>query len=321
MKMKSLLRLSLIILLALVLFSGCRLASAPTTDGSTQVDLPVTAEPQSLTTRQPSATSQPTALPEPTQDPNQVREQGASHAAQAYFTAVSEGKTEDAADLISSFSLMFFQITRGDAVKALQAQETASASWSDFKILDVQPFDEQTILVHVTYAEKGSDQTTTTATPQPTEIVNSTPTAQSDIAANNVEAVWPMRLERGEWYYNWDNVIDFHTLSVEAQTTKEITILPNRLTRYSDRIQLSMLVQNRSNAIVVFGQSNETLGTFSFGDKQVIADNTRWVLSPLSTLPGATLEIKGLFTELPDKVEIRKWNNYEVKPWFEFQLK
>lgn len=320
MKIKSLVRLSSILLLVAVLFSGCRLTSVTTADVPLQTDLPVTAEPQSMPTTQPRATSQPTALPEPTQDPNQVREQGASQAAQAYFAAVSEGKTEDAADLISSFSLMFFQITRGDAIKALQAQEITGVSWADFKILDVQPFDEQTVLVHVTYAEKGSDTPTASVTPQSTEEITSTPSAESGATTNSTDMVWPMRLERGEWFYNWNNVIDFHTLSVEAQTTNEITILPTQLIRYSDRIQLTMLVQNRSNAIVVFDQVNETLGTFSFGDKQVIAENTRWVLSPLSTLPGATLEIRGLFTDLPDKVEIRKWNNYEVKPWFVFQL-
>jgi hypothetical protein len=82
-----------------------------------------------------------------------------------------------------------------------------------------------------------------------------------------------------------------------------------------------MLVQNRSNETVVFGQVNETLGTFYFGDQPVVAEKAQWILNPLRSVPAVTLVIKGLFTSFPDVVEIRKWNNYDIEPWYVFQVK
>jgi hypothetical protein len=304
---------TLLLMVAVVILPGCQAArvmqNASTKSGTA-----------SLSTLAPSPTAQVTSTKQATApldaastatiplpvEQNQGDE--AVAAAQAYFTAVSEGKSDAAAKLLSTFSLAVFQITRGDATEALQAQKIAGVRWSDLKILGTQPFDDQTMLVHITYSE--TLKADATATPEPTPIA----------AANTVDALWPMRLERGEWRYNWKNVIDFRTMDVAAQTISDITILPTQLTRYSDRIELCLLIQNRKNEVVVFGQVNETLGTFYFGDQTVIAEKTRWILNPLRAVPDATLEIKGLFTSLPDKVEIRKWNNLNVQPWYTFQL-
>lgn len=99
-----------------------------------------------------------------------------------------------------------------------------------------------------------------------------------------------------------------------------ITVMPLQLNRYSDRLQLTLLVQNRTNEAVVFGQANETMGTFHFGDQPVVAEKAQWILNPLRSVPAAVLEAKGLFSTYPDTIEIRKWNNFNVKPWFVFQL-
>ena len=71
---------------------------------------------------------------------------------------------------------------------------------------------------------------------------------------------------------------------------------------------------------MVFGQKNEILGTFQFGDQTVEADKTQIILNPLRSVPDVKLEAKGLWERYPEAIEIRKWKTYNVKPWYVFQL-
>ena len=165
------------------------------------------------------------------------------------------------------FSLMVFEMTRGDAACALQKQKLDGARWSGLQVTETQPFDEQTMLVHVTY----------------TLTVKEQPEARDEL--------WPMRLENGAWRYNWNNLIDFRTLEAPAQTTNGVTIMPVQINRFSDRIQLVLLVQNRTEDAVVFGQVNEILGTFHFGDQAVVAEKTQ--IDPQPAALGARRQAGG----------------------------
>jgi hypothetical protein len=294
----------------------------------------VVASPTARPTRTPRATRTPASA----QNVDEAQLEQAKQAARAYFTAVSEGNSKTAADLASNYSLMVHQMTRGDAESALQAQKIAGTRWSDLQIQDVKLFDPKTALVHVTYLES---QKTAEAALTPTATVKASgaaaptaaaqtgktavPTATADLTATAAapttkDELWAFRLENGDWRYNWNNLIDFHTLQADSQTVHGVTVLPVQIKRYTDRIALNLLVQNRTNEPVVFGQVNETLGAFHFGDQPVVAEKTRWILNPLRSDPNISLEAKGLFQSYPDSVEIRKWNNYDVKPWYVFQL-
>lgn len=294
-----------LVVLASVLLSACQLqriadrrAAAVAQTQPTQA--PAVVEPAA--TAQPTQTPAPAATQTPTQDAQQVGVIAAEQAARAYFAAVAAGDNQQAAGLLSSFSLMVAQMTRGDAAGALQAQKIAGVRWADLHVGEIQVFDAQTILVNVSYTETQKD-----------------PATASDRAETR-QALWPLRLENGAWLYNWNNPIDFRTLDAHAQTTNNVTVMPVQLNRYSDRIQLILLIQNRSNEVVVFGQKNEILGTFHFGDQTVLADDTQMILNPLRSVPAASLEAHGLFTSYPDRIEIRTWKDYEVDPWYAFQL-
>lgn len=260
----------------------------------------------------PSATAlptlPPTAAPTGTTDPQQMRVDQAAQTAVDYFNAISEGNSAAAVELLSSFSLMVFQMTRSQAAELLQAQYAGGQRWSDFKLLDTQTDGDVTLLLHVRYTETaGSTQATST-----TQAAAGTP--------STVEAVWPMRLEQGVWRYNWNDLVDFHTLNAKAQAVNDITILPVQMNRYSDHLDLVMLVQNHQNQLVVFGQNNETLGIFHFGDQRVTAEKNRWVLNALRSTPDVTLTAQGYYETYPDSVEIRKWDNTNTAPWYTFQF-
>jgi hypothetical protein len=210
---------------------------------------------------------------------------------------------------------MVFEMTRDDAANELQNQKVQGQQWSNLEIQKVESFDDKTVLVYVTYAN-----TKNAAEASQTPIAGTTASAGDDSGSAMVEDVWAIRQESNEWLLNWKNLIDFKTLSATAQTVSGVTVLPSQLLRYTDHMEMRMLIQNRTNETVVFGQSNEILGTFYFGDTTVVAEKTQWVLNALRSTNDHTLIIKGLFTAYPDSVAIRQWKDYQVAPWYEFLL-
>ncbi|MBI9049945.1 MAG: hypothetical protein JEZ00_11030 [Anaerolineaceae bacterium] len=295
-----------ILILTAVLLSSCQPQPVPG-EGTDTKDQP--AATVVIKTEKPTATVVPTETTEPTEtiDPMQKNLDQAEEVVRSYFDAVSNGDSDQAAEYLSRFSLMVFEMTRDDAVSALQTQKVEGISWSALEVNNVEAFDDQSILISVAYV---STQPVAEAEGEDEASESSTP----------VQAVWVVRLENNEWLLNWNNLIDFKTMSAGADTVNGVTVLPTQILRYTDRIELVMLVQNRNNESVVFGQSNETLGTFYFGEKAVVAEKTQWVLNALRSSPGRVLEVKGLYEAYPDRIEIRKWNNYNVDPWYNFLL-
>jgi len=241
-----------------------------------------------------TATPAPTTSALPTPDP-------AAAAVQEYRDALQSGNFEAAANLLSSYSLMVEEMTRTQAGEELQIRMTRE-KWSGFQILDTRTANEKTVLVRVTYQLEQQDAKT------------------GEITRSQVDALWPVRLENGKWLVNHGNLIDFHTLDVPEQTTAGLTVKPRQLTRYSDRIRLTLLVQNQTNDPIFLGQANEVMAAFFFGEQQVEAEKTRLIFDRLRSYPDVVIEVKGLFDRYPDGVVIRQWKNLDVAPWFAFQL-
>ena len=302
---KTTIKLFTVIVLAAMVLGACQ--APPTAE-----QMPAVEEQKAATATQvpekPTATQVPTETEEPTAtvDPIQRELDAAEMVAVSYFEAVVDGDSQAAADYLSRFSLVVFEMTRDDAVETLQTQKTDGVKWSDLEIKDVELFTDNTVLVSVAY---------TSATPVEDEDAE-----EGAMLAVPVEEVWAVRLENGEWLLNWNNLIDFKTMSTGAKTINQVTVLPTELLRFTDHMELQMLIQNRKNEAVVFGQTNETLGTFYFGNDTVIAEDTRCVLNALRSTPDCVLKINGLFEEYPDQVEIRKWKSYDVDPWYTFLL-
>lgn len=243
-----------------------------------------------------------TDTPVPTATPVNVADI-ATKTAQSYFNAVQSGDFVGASKLVSAFSLRVASMTAGDVQSALAQQQQNGVQWSNFQIKDSQVFDPQTVLVHVTYQVTSKDAKT------------------GKQVQTTVDELWPIRLEVGNWLYNWGNVIDFQTLTVNAQTTAGLTLLPTQITRYTDRMVLTVLAQNSTNDPIVIGNQNQVLATFHFGDKTVDAVNTRYIFDALRGYPDVQITIKGLYTSYPDSVDIVKYVNLKVNPWFTFSLK
>jgi hypothetical protein len=68
------------------------------------------------------------------------------------------------------------------------------------------------------------------------------------------------------------------------------------------------------------GNTNQTLATFHFADKAVDADPTRIIVDRLRSYPNVTITVKGLFTSYPDSVDIIRFKDLKVAPWFSFNL-
>jgi hypothetical protein len=240
----------------------------------------------------PTLISTPT--PAPTADP-------VLKTVQAYADALQRGEIDSAAALLSDYSLMVAELTRSEAAAELQARMSAE-QWSDFQIHETRAISPKTVLAHVTYN---------------LQIQNPT---DGNSVTTPADEWWPVRLENGQWRYNRANLVDFVTLDVEEQTTAGLTIKPTLMERYSDRILLSLLVQNRTNEPIVLGQVNETMAAFLFGDRRVEAEKNRLIFEPLRSYPDATVMVKGQFDSYPDGVVIREWKNVTTAPWYDFRF-
>jgi hypothetical protein len=255
-----------------------------------------------------NATATLTVTPAPTETPAPTATTvsptaAAEQAAQDYFAALAKGDFAAAAKSVSAFSLMANKLTSGDVIDALTQEKANGAAWSDLEVKGSQAFTDNTVLVHVTYQLSGLDPKTGKA------------------VQTQMDEEWPLRLENKQWRYNWTNIIDFNTLSEDAKLSNGVTLKPVQITRYSDRISLTVLAQNgTAETVVLGGADNPTLGEFHFGDQTVEAVNTRTILDAWRTVPEMTIDVKGLYTGYPDAIEIVKYKTTHAPSWFTFGL-
>jgi hypothetical protein len=219
-----------------------------------------------------------------------------------YFAALAGSDAKAAADLLSTFSLTHAGLTRSDAQAEIKAQLDLGSQWSDLQIADAKTFDAKTILVHVTYQETSKDS----------KSGKLTPTARDEL--------WPIRLESGAWRYNRGNLIDFETLDVKERTLSGVTVKPQEVDRYSDRLSLVLLVQNATQESVVWGSPNQVLATFNFDGQAVKADQKVIIIDRLRSYPSVTIDANGLFDTYPDSVDLVQFIYYTGGPWYSFQL-
>jgi hypothetical protein len=250
---------------------------------------------------QPTATATPTQADTPTPVPSPTDPTlGAVTGAQAYAAALQSADFSTASKLVSAFSLLQNKITAGDVSSSLTAQKLAGTVWSNFQVKEAQKFTDNTDLVHVAYTLTTKDAKT------------------GNTSDASMDEQWPFRLEAGKWLYNWGNLIDFNTLTMDSKSTAGLSLTPLQLTRYSDRIRLTLMAQNSTNDAIVIGQPNQTLATFHFGDKAVDALNTRYIIDTMRTIPDVNIDVMGLFTSYPDSVDIVKYKSVTVAPWYTF---
>lgn len=225
-----------------------------------------------------------------------------------YFTALQNKDYKAAADLTSTFSLTVDGMTRSDGADELHNKILAGTQWSDLQAQSasgnpqMQDSSNKIKLVHVTY----------TLTTQHAKTGQSVQTSMDEL--------WPVMFENNHWLYNRNNLIDFHSLTINEQAMAGLHVRPVRLARYSDRMTLTLLVQNTTNDAIVLGQTNEIMAAFTFKDQTVEAVKKQMIFQRLRSYSDATIEVKGLFASYPDRVIIRQWKNLKVAPWFDFKF-
>jgi hypothetical protein len=283
--------------LTLLLLSACQgPGNVPVTgDTSESMMETLTAQDMATPTPRPTLLPSPTATNTPLSQEAQAKAQAAA-ALQTYFAALEQKDVNAAAGQLSIFSLQAYNLTESDAASALNTQLSAGTRWSNLQVLGSRLFDAQTVLVHIRYSQVASQ------------------------VSQEKDELWPMRLENGVWHYNWNNLVDYRTLTIQPQTTAGVTVMPTQMRRFTDRLDLILLFQNHNNDPVVFGQTNEILATFKIGDQSIEANQVQIILDALRSKPDVTLTIPGLYMTYPDSVIIRQWKNYNVKPWYTFNL-
>lgn len=287
---------SLCLLLALSL-SACQAVQSA---GNVPATLPPTVT--AVPTITPTFAPLPSLTPRPTLPPTPAATDLAEKTVQDFFAALEAGDMQEAANCYSSFSLMVEHLTRSEAADHLHAQYLQGTRWSDLALIENRAFDDQTLLVHVTYQLATKDAKTEALT------------------QTEQDEWWPLRQENGQWLYNRGNLIDYRTLEISEKTTGGLTVKPRRMERYTDSIRVTLLVQNHSNEPIVLGQVNEILATFLFNGDKVEAEKAQFVFDRLRSYPDTVLIVKGLYEDYPEELILRQWKNIEVQPWFTFSL-
>jgi hypothetical protein len=251
----------------------------------------------------PTPTIAPTDTPAPTPTVVTASDLAAS-AAQKYFGFLQSGDFTSAAGMTSNLSRFAFKLSTTGIASTLTAEQQAGAAWSNFQVVGTQQFNATTTLVHVTYTLATKDAKTS----QVTQIMK--------------DELWPIVLENGSWLYNWNNIIDFNTLTtVPYQAANGLTVTLLQLARYTDHMTLTLMAQNNSNDAIVIGSANQILATFHFGSQSVDAANTQYVVDRMRGYSNIDVIVPGLFTSYPTSVELIKYKNYPTeKPWFTFNL-
>jgi multidrug efflux pump subunit AcrA (membrane-fusion protein) len=247
--------------------------------------------------------AQPTLAPTSAVSPTAAGPDDATQAQAAllaYFTALDKQDAQGAASLVSNYSLIAEQTTRAAAAEAIQAQISQGTRWAKAEIKESKAQDSQTMLVRVSYELTTKDAKTSAET------------------KTNPDEWWPVRSEDGRWEPNWARVIDYRGVDIPGQTINGLSVHPVQLTRYPDRLRLVLFVQNNSSDPIVLGQPNEIMAVFTLGEKTIDAEHNPLAFDRKKTYPDAVIEIKGDLLPYPDKVEIRKWKNYQTAPWFTF---
>lgn len=252
-------------------------------------------------TNTPSTKGTATATPA-AKDDAAVNIKSAKAAVTSYFDALEKQDALSAAGLLSKYSLVAERTTREEVTSSLEALFGKGTRWSNLVIKESQALDISTILLHVSYQITIKDDQEGTDT------------------ASQQDEWWPVRLENGVWLVNWNNVIDYRGLDLTDQTVGGLTINPLQMNRYYNRMILVLFAQNRTNDPMVLGQANETLAVFTFGEKTVEAVAHQWIFQPMRTYPEIKIEVQGTLINYPEKVEIRKWKNIQVAPWYTFDL-
>ncbi len=205
-------------------------------------------------------------------------------------------------------------MTRGDGADELHQKMLAGMEWSDLQVQadadnpQTQAFSDKIHLVHVTYTLTTTDAKT------------------GQTAQANKDELWPVMFENNRWLYNRNNLIDFHSLTIAEQSMAGLRVRPVRLSRYSDHLTLTLLVQNTTNDTLVLGQTNEIMAAFTFKDpanqsgRTVEAVKKQLIFQRLRSYSDATIDVAGLFTSYPERVIIRQWKNLKVAPWFDFKF-
>jgi hypothetical protein len=294
---------TLICVVLLTLLAACQAvpqSTAPAANPPSAAALVITAVPLPPASA-PTPAAQPSLAP-PATAAEESTTQPAEKTVSAYFSALQAADPKSAASLLSTFSLTHAAMTRGDAAAELQGQLAQGAAWSGLQIKESKVFDSKTVLVHVVYQLASKDAKTGKA------------------AQAQMDELWPVRLESGQWLYNRKNLIDFHTLDVQERTISGLTVKPRELVRYTDHLSLTLLAQNATNDAVVWGTSNQVLATFHFGSQAVDAVQSVIIIDRLRSYPGVAIDVKGLFPSYPDSVDLVKYVHFTGGPWATFQL-
>ena len=147
----------------------------------------------------------------------------------------------------------------------------------------------------------------------------------------------PMHLEDGQWKVNYNRVVDYRALNAAAQVVNDVSVLPDRIIRFTDQTVFEFNVNNGAGNAVWFGKTEDKVATLHFGSETRDAYTGMdpvGLPNSVQVLPGLAVRdvpiyFAGFAEEYPTRIDLFDWKfqpdtfgNPVGEPWnYTFQLK
>lgn len=200
-----------------------------------------------------------------------------------YYEANRQRDYPKVASLVSDYSLTFLSMTREGVQSTLAKKDAEGWRILDYRVLESKAVDPQKTLIHV--------QTKETAKGEEGKIYD----------------FWgALRQENGQWRMNIGALIDDMPLNLKPQTYKDVTVQPQHIIRYVDKMRLVLAIENNGERGCFWGWGDEPMARIHF--RQNASDVTGSVkVDPKKSYKDAFIDIKGFYPEYPVSIELVKW--------------
>ena len=270
--------LSLTAALFIVAIAGCQ----SKTTSSPQTPSPISVS-SATSTVVLEVTPTPTRVPatptvaNPEKSPEEIEEM--------YLQSLMQREFEQAASLISDYSLSLEGKSRQDIVSFFDKQDFSGWKILDYRIKESYQLKDDVILLHVMTKEKNGNNE-----PQSYDF-------------------WvTLRNENGHWRINWDSIIDDMVLKVDTQVVNNVSVQPVRAIRYTDKISLVLRIQNNNQRGCFWGWADANVATLYFESQSVdVPFVSPLKIDPQKTYPDVHVIVNGEFKTYPVAVELVGW--------------
>ncbi len=140
----------------------------------------------------------------------------------------------------------------------------------------------------------------------------------ADVKASN--HTWAFYYEDGRWRPNWQNVIDQRRVYLQDVPREGVSVKLLRMVRYSDHLDLVLMVRNNTDQTVVWGGGSAPKLTTWIGGVGEDFKGKAEIFLAQQSYPELTVSFDGWFKQYPEKVDLRYFHTAKWEKTWKYTL-